>query len=169
MRTPIILPLVTFTPTTDPTFEINSQNINGSVCFGFFDWFDEDGMWNKIGSSGTTTGPRFEINSRDRFVLKDKTEQEVFSVGIGENGRFDWSWALVVDRWGNHTMVQTTTPTPEAENIITRPEPRKHPLRPLHPLILNEVSDMGTEATCEGKDWIELFNQGAEVLALDGL
>ena len=35
-------------------------------------------------------------------------------------------------------------------------------------MILNEVSDMGTEGTCEGKDWIELFNQGTEVLALEG-
>ena len=55
----------------------------------------------------------------------------------------------------------TGTPTPDAKNINT---PRS-PL-PEHPLYINEISNKGTEGVCEGKYWIQLYNNRPEYFLL---
>jgi hypothetical protein len=35
-------------------------------------------------------------------------------------------------------------------------------------VVINEASDKGTAGTCDGEDWIELANTGADAIVLNG-
>ena len=41
-------------------------------------------------------------------------------------------------------------------------------LLPSNAVVINEIADKGTSTTCDGKDWVELYNDEDTEVSLDG-
>ena len=92
------------------------------------------------------------ISDSDTITLINAQGMQADATMLGGDGEFEKTWARWPDSTGSFRYTFHPTPgAPYAKSVI-----------------INEVSDKGTLGTCDGADWVELVNVGADVVDLDG-
>jgi hypothetical protein len=115
---------------------------------------------------------KFGIGSDDAITLIDAAGNVIDTTGtLTKRGDATTVWGRTEDGGGVFTYL--TPPTPGATNVGMDYKPAGDADAMAAPgtstVVLNEIADKGSGAdTCDGEDWVELYNYGSEAVDIGG-
>ena len=115
---------------------------------------------------------KFGIGSDDTITLLDAAGVEIDTTGpLTKRGDGTTVWGRTEDGSGVFTYLTPPTPGATNEGMNYKPPGEAPAMAPpgTSTVVLNEVADKGSgDATCDGEDWVELYNYGSEPVDIGG-
>jgi len=113
----------------------------------------------------------FGIGSDDTITLLDESNTTMDSVGpLLKRGDSETVYGRTEDGGGIWTYLTPPTPGRTNQGMKYKPEGDNSATAPpgSSTVVLNEVADKGSAEVCDGEDWVELYNYGAEPIDIGG-